>query len=126
MAEAHVHLLLAAGEQAAIQSWDWPLAWLFTQLPEPPWSRIRHAPVPDTARPLSRLADQALLSAVLSFYKDVNTVMEAQNKAVPTGSASVDPKLPPEVPKKANPRRPRGGRGNLGNGGENAQGQAPQ
>ena len=81
LAEAHVHLLLAAGEQAALQSWQWPLAWLLTQLPEPAWARIRHQPMPDTARPLSRLADQSLMSAVVSYYRDVSTVMEAQRKA---------------------------------------------
>ena len=31
-AEAHLSLLLASGEQAALQSWSWPLAWLVTQL----------------------------------------------------------------------------------------------
>jgi len=41
LAEAHLQLLLAAGEQAALQSWQWPLAWLITQLPEPAWSMIR-------------------------------------------------------------------------------------
>ena len=83
LAEAHLALLLAAGEQAALQSWTWPLAWLVTQLPEPAWSRIRHQPVPDTARPLSRLADQSLMSAVVAYYRDVSLVMEAQRKAAP-------------------------------------------
>ena len=99
LAEAHVHLLLAAGEQAAIQSWEWPLAWLLTQLPKPPFPRIRTAPVTDTARPLSRLADQALLSAVFSFYRDVNTVMEASRKAAPTRPPRADGGPPPKPPK---------------------------
>lgn len=89
-AEAHAHLLLAAGEQAALANWQWPVAWLITQLPEPAWERIRHQPVPDTARPMSRLADQSLLAAVLAYYKDVSVVMEAQRKA--TGAAG--PKAP--------------------------------
>ena len=83
LAEAHLALLLAGGEQAALQSWQWPLAWLVTQLPEPAWARIRHQPVPDTARPLSRLADQSLMAAVVSYYRDVSAVMEAQRKATP-------------------------------------------
>ena len=83
LAEAHLALLLAGGEQAALQGWQWPLAWLVTQLPEPAWARIRHQPVPDTAPPLSRLADQSLMAAVVSYYRDVATVMEAQRKAAP-------------------------------------------
>ena len=81
LAEAYVHLILAAGEQAAMQNWQWPLAWLLTQLPEPAWTRIRHQPVPETARPLSRLADQQLLSAAVAYYRDVATVMDIQRKA---------------------------------------------
>ena len=87
LAEAHVHLLLASGEQAAIHNWEWPLAWLLTQLPDPPFGRIQHTPVAETARPLSRLADQGLMNAVLSFYKDVSTVMEAQKKTAPNKAA---------------------------------------
>ena len=91
LAEAHVHLLLAAGEQAALQSWQWPLAWLITQLPEPAWARIRHQPQPGTAQPLSRLADQSLMSAVVAHYRDVATVMEAQRKAAPGASGGGGP-----------------------------------
>ena len=83
LAEAHANLLIASGEQAALQSWQWPLAWLLTQLPEPAWARIRHQPQPETARPLSRLADQSLMAAVVTYYRDVSTVMEAQRKAAP-------------------------------------------
>ena len=110
LAEAHAHLLLAAGEQAALQSWSWPLAWLMTQLPEPAWARIRHQPLPDTARPLSRLADQSLMTAVVAYYRDVNTVMEAQRKAAPAappagggggGGNEVPPKGPGKPPKGA-------------------------
>ena len=43
------------------------------------------APIPYiyTARPLSRLADQSLMAAVVSYYRDVSAVMEAQRKATP-------------------------------------------
>ena len=92
MAEAHLQLLLAAGEQAALQAWQWPLAWLLTQLPEPPWAMIKHHPAPDAARPLSRLADQSMMSAVVSYFRDVTTVLEAQRKAtIPPAAATGTP-----------------------------------
>ena len=117
-AEACLCLLLASGEQAALPSWSWPIAWLVTQLPEPQWVRIRHQPAPDTARPISRLADQSLMAAVIAYYRDVATVMEAQRKA----SAAAPPQPPSgghlgaggngadqaEKPKPGKPKVPRG------------------
>ena len=43
-AEALIVLLLASAEQAALQEWNWGLAWLLTFSSEPPWTRIRGHP----------------------------------------------------------------------------------
>ena len=94
-----------------------------TQLPEPAWARIRHQPVPDTARPLSRLADQSLMAAVVSYYRDVSAVMEAQRKATPTSLGNGAPyqqqqqpqqqthAQPEETPKQRPQRFPKRGGG---------------
>lgn len=115
MAEAHGLLLLAAGEQAAMQSWQWSLAWLLTQMPEPPWGRICQQPKPDAIRPLSRLADQALMTAAVAYYTDVHKVAEVQKKASSTttpqrGGDGGQPQGEdaPAKPTRA-PRRGRGG-----------------
>jgi hypothetical protein len=43
-AEALMLLLLAAGEQATLSSWQWPSAWMLTFAAEPPWNRVRMQP----------------------------------------------------------------------------------
>ena len=51
-AEALTLLLLTAVEQAALQEWQWGLAWLPTFSSEPPWARIRaHPPAPSDCEP---------------------------------------------------------------------------
>ena len=111
MAEAYVHLILATGEQAAIQNWQWPLAWLLTQLPEPDWSRIRHQPVLETARPLSRLADQTLLAAAVAYYRDVKTVMDVQRKATQGITSTTTTTATTPQPDQQNPKGRGKGRG---------------
>jgi hypothetical protein len=134
LAEAHVHLLLAAGEQAPIQNWQWPLAWLLTQLPELAWQRIRHQPLPETARSMSRLADQSLLAAAVSYYRDVATVMDVQRRAVQgqaavstTGGAQGAPPGEAAQPKGKGPRRLKapGPQAATGGGTSAPQGQGP-
>ena len=57
-AHATTVLLLAASEQAALNDWHWPPAWLLTHLPDPPFARIGYHPVKDGARPISKLAER--------------------------------------------------------------------
>ena len=88
-AEALTMLLLAASEQAALQEWNWGLAWLLTFSSEPPWSLIRSHPsgTPDV-RAVSRLADPELLAAAVGHLKDMMSIADAQRRSVPTAAAS--------------------------------------
>jgi len=114
-AHATVLLLLAAAEQAALHEWHWPPAWLLTHLPEPPFSRISHAPQRDMARPLSRLADPRLVAASMAYLRDIATVAEAGRRRGPHPAADEptgqQPKAGVPAPggPKANPKGPRGG-----------------
>ena len=55
----------------------------------------------DAVRPLSRLADQALLAAAVAYYRDVHTVLETQKKAagMPPTRIEDDPKREPRNPR---------------------------
>ena len=81
-AQAIVSLALAGGEQAALQGWQWPLAWMLTSLAEPPWAHIRRQPTPEDGRSLSRLADPGHMAAVVSYFRDLIAVGEAQRRVV--------------------------------------------
>ena len=60
-AEALTLLLLTAAKQAALQEWQWGLAWLLTSSSEPPWARIRtQPPGASELRAVGRLADPEL------------------------------------------------------------------
>ena len=91
-AEALAAMLLCAGEQAALHSWQWGLAWMMAFTADPPWNRIRRVPTPEDARALSRLADPSLVSATVTFFRDITAVQEAQRKvgAPPAAAAAGD------------------------------------
>lgn len=83
-AEALVLLLLSAAEQAALQEWQWSLAWLLTFSAEPPWAKIRvQAPGQTDLRAVARLADPELLAAAVGHMKDLMAIGEAQRRAMP-------------------------------------------
>ena len=82
-AEALVNLLLAAGEQAALSSWQWTLAWILTFAAEPPWNRIKVQPQ-EEIRGMSWLADPELRADAVGHLKDMATITEAQRRAAPT------------------------------------------
>ena len=108
-AEALVSLLLAASEQAALQEWQWSLAWVMTFLAEPPWTRIRgHAPAAQDLKSVSKLADPHLLAAAVGHLKDVMAISEAQRRsgtAPPSGKAEGSSEVAPKG------RGRRGGKG---------------
>jgi hypothetical protein len=86
-AEALTMLLLAATEQAALQEWNWGLAWLLTFSSEPPWTRIRgQAPSGADMRSVGRLADPELLAAGVQHMKDMIAIGEAQRRTTPAWS----------------------------------------
>ncbi len=89
--EALVNLLLSAAEQAALQEWQWGMAWLLTFSAEPPWARIRNpAPAASDLRSVGRLADPELLAAAVGHMKDFMAISEAQRKAAPTRTPGDD------------------------------------
>ena len=125
-AEALGAMVLAAGEQAALQGWTWSVAWTMAFVPEPPWQRIGIAPTPEHARIGSKLVDPSLLAAAVTRYQQTTTLLEAQRKATAQSpywpparpSASTDAAADDhaaagagaeKAPRKG--RRPRGGRG---------------
>lgn len=90
-AEALVNLLLSAAEQAALQEWQWGMAWLLTFSAEPPWSKIRTpAPAASDLRSVGRLADPELLAAAVGHMKDFMAISEAQKKSAPSRAADAD------------------------------------
>ena len=87
-AEALVLLLLSASETAALQDWQWGLAWTLTFASEPPWARIRaHPPASSELRGVGRLVDPELLAAAVGHLKDMMAINEAQRKVAPSGGA---------------------------------------
>ena len=79
-------LLLSASEQAALQDWQWGLAWTLTFASEPSWARIRaHPPASSELRGVGRLVDPELLAAAVGHLKDMMAINEAQRKVAPSG-----------------------------------------
>ena len=89
-------LLLAATEQAALQEWNWGLAWLLTFSSEPPWTRIKgQAPSAADMRSVGRLADPELLAAGVQHMKDMIAIGEAQRRTTPAWSGG-QPRAAPQ------------------------------
>ena len=108
-AEALAVMLLSAGEQAALHSWQWGLAWMMAFPADPPWNRIARSPTPEDARALSRLADPSLVSATVAYFRDITAVQEAQRKVgthaggPPHGDADDDGNQAKGKPRKKRP-----------------------
>ncbi len=79
-AEAQLALLLVAGEQAAMEDWRWPTAWLLTHLPEPPHHLLIESPGSAMARPISKLADPSWIAAAIAYTKDMAVIQEASRR----------------------------------------------
>ena len=94
-------LLLVACEQAALDEGSWPLAWLLSLLPAPPWASMLRRADTHALRPYAKLADTRWVSASLSFLRDVERIKAARREAKPAGSEART-----EEPPKAGPKGP--------------------
>lgn len=79
-AEATLLLLLAAGEQCAVDNGRWSLGWLLTHLPEPPFSALLPAPTPGELRPYGKLSDPAWVASAVAYMKDMAALQELRKK----------------------------------------------
>lgn len=85
-------LLLAAGEQMAIDSGAWHLAWLTTLLPEPPYALVaQHRATPNSLQPHSRLLEERWVAAHLAYLRDVDVIMERRKKVLNPKYGNEDP-----------------------------------
>jgi hypothetical protein len=80
-AEAHVALVLAAGEQAAMDNWSWHNAARLILQPAPPFHALINVPGSSMAESLSHLADPGWLGAAMSYAKDLAVFKEASRPA---------------------------------------------
>ena len=74
-------LILAASEQACIDSGRWNTGWLLTHLQEPPWDLLGRQPATDAIRPFARLPDPVWVAAAIAHNKDVLALREARRPA---------------------------------------------
>ena len=127
LAEAHLGMLLAAGEQAAMDDWRWHNASRLILQPLPPFHSLIGVPGSTMEEPLTHLADPGWLGACMSYAKDVAVFKEAgkHQKPPPKGNRTApDAKTPAETPEQAQSRKQR--KGNKGGGkGDAADGQEP-
>jgi len=101
-------------------SQNWENAWLLGGLPEPPWSYCARAFVGGATRPFSKLFHPSWTTAVTSYLKELNTLME-RKKSLTKGGKGQD-KAPAEKKPKG-PKGPKGdGKGGGGGGGAVADG----
>ena len=79
-AECLVLLGLAAAEQTSLDEGRWNIAYLFLQLPEPPWSKMRRKANKDMLRPFTRLLPPAWAAAASAYVKDMAALTELKKK----------------------------------------------
>lgn len=70
--QALLGLLCIGIEQVTLDGGKWPMAWLLTMQPEPPWAAMSRQPVADPLRPFSRLADPRWTTACAAYIRDVD------------------------------------------------------
>ncbi len=105
-ARALVSMGLVAGEQAALDQWNWGTAWLLTGLPDPPFHLLQESLGPNVTRPHARLADHSWIAAAASYLKEMAILQESRKPARQTG--------PPKGDDGEEPVRPRPKRGAKG------------
>ena len=79
-ARARSALLLAAGEQMALDGGCWTLAWLVTLLPRPRYGNVPRRAEGDDEEPYSRLMDQRWVAAHLSWLCDAIMITERRRR----------------------------------------------
>ena len=104
-AHATVSLLLVAAEQCAVDDGRWPLAWLLSLLPEPPWATMMRRRESMPLRPFGRLADARWIAAAAGYVRD----MDKLNAVRKTASAwPADAPSPPGAPGGGKGKDPKG------------------
>ena len=73
-------LLMAAIEQVTLDEGRWALGWLYTHLPQPPWSRISHKPAHDPLRPHPKMLPESWAAAAAGYVKEMSTLTELRKK----------------------------------------------
>ena len=94
LAEAHLAMLLAAGEQASMDDWRWHNASRLILQPAPPFHALIAVPGSTLEEPISHLADPGWLGACMAYAKDVAVFKEAGKSLRATPKAT---RVPPEA-----------------------------
>ena len=81
-AHATVSLLLVAAEQCAVDDGRWPLAWLLSLPPEPPWTTMMRRRDAMPLRPFGRLADPRWVAAAAGYVRDMDKLNSVRKVAV--------------------------------------------
>ena len=117
LAEAHLAMTLAAGEQSAMDDWRWHKASRLILQPAPPFHSLISVPGSSLEEPTTHLADPGWLGACMSYAKDVAVFKEAGRvaKQFPKGNRQPpESKAAGEAPPGEQPgsrRQRRGGKG---------------
>ena len=91
VAAAHgsLSLLLVAAEQCAMDDGRWPLAWLLSLQPEPPWATMSRRKEVLPLRPFGRLADARWIAAATGYIRDMDRLNTVRRSAA--GLPKTDP-----------------------------------
>ena len=71
LAEAHLGMLIVAGEQAAMDNWRWHHAARMSMVPDPPFHALIHVAGSTMSEPVSHLADPAWVATSMAYAKDM-------------------------------------------------------
>lgn len=83
-------LLLVGCEQTALDEGRWPVGWLMTLLPEPPWGSMGKRPMEGSLRPFSKIADPRWVAAAVSYVRDVDRLQAAKRSFATPARGSED------------------------------------
>ena len=89
-AECLVLLGLAAADQTTLDEGRWNIAFLFTHLPEPPWSKLRRKPNKDLLKPFTKLLPPTWAAAASAYVKDMATLSELKKKGRPAAAGGAE------------------------------------
>ena len=79
-AEALLHLLLCGVEQSIYDDGRWSMAWLVTQLPEPPWHMMHMQAPTDGIWPYGRLTPPEWVAGSMQFITDAAKLAEVRKR----------------------------------------------
>ena len=91
LAEAHLGMLLVAGEQAAMDNWRWHHAARMSMVPDPPFHALIHVAGSTLSEPVSHLADQAWVATSMAYARDMAVFKDhAKARAPPPAEKDKD------------------------------------